>query len=58
MIHDPIVEEVHQIREKLSQKFQFDIQKIFEDVKQRERQHPEKLVNLREKPEKTTERTI
>ena len=58
MIHDPIVEEIHQIREKLSQKFQFDIQRIFEDVRQRERQHPEKLVNLQVKPAKTTEQAI
>jgi len=52
MIQDPIVEEIHQIREKLSQKFQFDIRKIFKDVKQREIQHPEKLVNLQTKREK------
>ena len=54
MIRDPIVEEVHRIREKLSRKFQFDIRKIFEDVKQKERQHSERLVNLRVKPIKTT----
>ncbi len=46
MIRDPIVEDIHQIREKLSQKFQYDVRKIFDDTKQREIQHPEKLVNL------------
>ncbi|MGD2085095.1 MAG: hypothetical protein PVH61_02830 [Candidatus Aminicenantes bacterium] len=54
MIQDPIVEEVHRIREKLSRKFQFDIQKIFEDVKQRERQHRDRIVNLRVKLIKIT----
>ncbi len=53
MIHDPIVEEIHQIREKLSQKFQFDIQKIFEDIKQKENQHPEKLIRLKNSKEDT-----
>jgi len=54
MRKDPIVEEIHRIREKLSRKFQFDIRKIFEDVKQKERQHGERLVNLRIKPHKLT----
>jgi NAD dependent epimerase/dehydratase family enzyme len=54
MIQDPIVEEVHRIREKLSRKFQFDIRKIFEDVKQREQQHRDRIVNLRGKPIKIT----
>lgn len=49
MIYDPIVEEIHQIRDNLSRKFQYDVQRIFEDVKQRERQHPEKIVNLQTK---------
>jgi hypothetical protein len=46
MYDDPIVQEIHQIRESLCQKFQFDIQKIFADVKQREQKHRDKLVNL------------
>lgn len=57
MIQDPIVEEIHRIREKLSRKFQFDIRKIFEDVKQKEQQHPDKIVNLRVKPIKITNKT-
>jgi len=46
MYDDPIVQEIHQIREQLCQKFQFDIRKIFADVKQREQQHRDKLVKL------------
>jgi hypothetical protein len=47
MIGDSIVEDIHHIKEKLSRKFQFDVWKIFEDVKQKERQHGDRLVNLR-----------
>lgn len=54
MINDPIVEEIHRIREKLSRKFQFDVRKIFEDVKQKERQHGDRLVNLRLKSNRRT----
>jgi hypothetical protein len=46
MYDDPIVREIHQIREQLCQKFQFDIRQIFADVKQREQQHKDKLVKL------------
>ncbi len=47
MINDPMVEEIHRIREKLSREFHFDVRKIFEDVKKKERQHGDRLVNLR-----------
>lgn len=46
MYIDPIVEEIHQIREQYCQQFQFDIHKIFVDVKQREQQYHDKVVNL------------
>lgn len=46
MYDDPIVQEIHQIREILCQKFHFDIQRIFADVKRREQQHRDRLVNL------------
>ena len=46
MYDDPIVKEIHQIREALCQQFQFDIHKIFADVKRREQQHRDKVVNL------------
>jgi hypothetical protein len=49
MEHDPIVREIHQIREKLSKKFQYNIQKIFEDEKKKEKEHQAKVVNLKAK---------
>lgn len=46
---DPIVEEIHKIREKLSQQFNFDIDKIYEDIKKKEVKNKERVVNLKEK---------
>ena len=51
---DKIVKEIHQIRENLSRKFDFDIRKIFEDVRQRERENKERVVNLRAKRKNNT----
>jgi len=55
---DPILKEIHQIRETLSQKFDFDIRKIFEDVRQREKAHKERVVNLRVRREKMPDPTL
>lgn len=49
---DPIIKEIHQNRENLSRKFNFNIRKIVEDAKQREMRHKERVVNLRDKPNK------
>lgn len=46
MYVDPIVQEIHQIREQHCQQFQFDLHKIFADVKQRERQSQNRIVNF------------
>ena len=52
MINDPIVEEIHKIREKLSRQYQIDIQKIFESVRNKEREHQDRVVNLRARRKK------
>ena len=52
MITDPIIEEIHQNRENLARKFNFDIRKIVEDAKKREMEHKERVVNLRAKRNK------
>ena len=44
---DPIIKEIHQARERLSKKFDFNIRKIFDDVKQREKKHKERVINLK-----------
>lgn len=58
MYADPIVQEIHRIREQLCQEFQFDVRKIFTDVKQREQQHREKLVNLPVKKERAPDESL
>ena len=58
MIHDPIVEEIHDIRTKLSEQFQFDIRRIFEDVKRQEQQHPERVRNLQRQQSPTSPQQI
>jgi len=37
MWRDPIVEEIHKIREKHAQKFYFDLKAIYRDIKQQEK---------------------
>ena len=46
MWKDPIVEEVHRIRKKLSAKFDHDIDAICADAREREKTSEQKLVNL------------
>ncbi len=50
---DPIIKEIHQNREIIARKFNFDIRKIVEDAKKREMKHKERVVNLRTKRNKT-----
>lgn len=52
MITDPILKEIHQNRENLARKFNFDIRKIIEDAKKREMRHKERVVNLQVKRNK------
>lgn len=37
MWHDPIVDEIHKIREEHAQKFNFDLKSIYGDLKKREK---------------------
>lgn len=43
---DPIVEEIHQIREAYAARFDFDFDAIYEDIKQQERESGREFVNL------------
>jgi hypothetical protein len=52
MFKDPIVEEVRATRQKHAARFDFDLQKIAEDLKKRERQSGRKLVSFPSKPAK------
>ncbi len=46
MLKDPIVEEVHRIRKKLSAKFGHDLGAICADARKREKQSGRKVVDL------------
>jgi hypothetical protein len=44
---DEIVEEVRAARDAYAAQFDYDLARIFEDLKKGEAQHPERLVDLR-----------
>lgn len=46
MKNDPIVEEVREARQKRSERFQFDIKRIFADAQSREATSGHRLVSL------------
>jgi len=52
MWKDPIVEEIHKIREKNEKKFNFDIHAICEDFRKKQRDSSRKVV--KGKPKKVT----
>lgn len=53
MYIDPIVQEIHQIREQHCQQFQFNLHQLFADVKHREQHSHKNVVNLSRKRRKT-----
>jgi hypothetical protein len=50
LFHNPIVEEVHRIREVHAARFDYDPERIFADLKERERQGGLKLISLPPRP--------
>lgn len=50
MWEDPIVAEVHRIREKLAAKFDFDIEAIFADLRKRQEALGTRLVRVKKQP--------
>jgi len=48
MINDPIVNEVRKIRDELAKKFNYDVDAIFSDLREKEKKYGNRLVNLRE----------
>ena len=55
MWEDPIVAEVHRIREKLAAEFNFDIEAIFADLRKRQAALGERLVHPKKRAEPTAE---
>jgi hypothetical protein len=56
MLEDPIVAEVHRIREKLAAKFNYDVHAIGRDARKRERTSGHKVVNLAAKRRRAKKR--
>ncbi|HSG41217.1 MAG TPA: hypothetical protein VLE27_16375 [Thermoanaerobaculia bacterium] len=46
MWEDPIVEEVRKVREEHAARFDYDLEKIFKDLKERESKSGHKVVSL------------
>lgn len=44
---DEIVEEVRAAKEAYAAQFDYDLARMFEDIKKKEQQHPERLANLK-----------
>ena len=50
---DEIVEEVRKARDSYFAQFDYDLERVFADLKEKERQHPERMVTLKpRKPRK------
>ena len=53
MWEDPIVAEVHRIREQLAAKFNYDVEAIFADIRKRQELLGSKLVRQKKRAEPT-----
>lgn len=47
-INDHIVNEVRKIRDELAKKFNYDVDKIFSDLREKQKKYGSRIVNLRE----------
>ena len=47
MINDPIVNEVRKIRDELAKKFNYDVDAIFSDLREKQKKYRNRVVNLR-----------
>lgn len=56
MINDPILEEVRLWKRELAEEAGYDIHKIFERIREAEKQHPDDFVNLREVKEEASKK--
>jgi hypothetical protein len=55
MYDDPIVEEVRRVRQEYAKRFDYDVRAIAVDLREREQQHPERLVSFPPKPARRRE---
>lgn len=55
MWKDPIVEEIHRIREDIAKENNYDLDMLFRSLQERERQHKERVVSRERDRQKPTE---
>lgn len=58
---DPIVEEIHKIREEYAKKFNFDIDAMFEDLREKQSKSKHRIVSFakdKEKPRDVNEKKV
>ncbi len=56
---DPIVEEIHKIREQYAEKFDFDVDAMFEDLREKQSNSDRKVVTLaKDKKPATKEKQV
>jgi len=48
MINDPIVSNVRRVRDELAKKFNYDVDAIFDDLREKQKEHSTRIVNLME----------
>jgi hypothetical protein len=48
MWKDPIVEEIHAVREEIARKFDFDLKRIFAYLREQQDLHPERVIGKEE----------
>lgn len=50
---DPLIEEVRRRRREVAEEFGYDLRRLFDELRRRESEHPERLVDPRERAEKS-----
>jgi hypothetical protein len=55
-MRDPIVDEIRRIRHEHAKRFGFDLDAIFDDLKEKERRSKRKIVSLASRPPKPVSR--
>ncbi|HKQ49505.1 MAG TPA: hypothetical protein VJZ71_15645 [Phycisphaerae bacterium] len=49
---DPLIDEVRRRRREVAEEYGYDLKQLFDELKRRDAEHPERLVDPRKHPEK------
>lgn len=56
MIDDPIVEEIRAIRQSIAERFNYDLDAIVADLREKEKRHPERFESSKAQEKQAQER--